>query len=103
MIEVYSRDGVFEAFHLNKKKNEGFLTTARHGYKKGGHGVFGRGREEWGVSPYPTTIGKCGGRIITVNTILVHRFAHFAEGGKLPPPTSTPYPPPPPSAYVGVW
>ena len=70
--------------------------------KRVGTGFFGgRGRNRGGP-PTPQPSENVGGRIITVNTIFMHSFAHFAEGGKLPPPTSTPYPPPPPSAYVGV-
>ena len=62
----------YGAFCFKQEKNEGFLTTARHGYKEGGHGVFQEGGEKWGLSPYPTTIRKCGrARIITV---LVHSF-----------------------------
>ena len=78
-------------FLIETRKKRWFFNDSAAWLQKGWARGFSGG-EEWGVSPYPTTIGKCGGRIITVNTILVHRFAHFAEGGKLPPPTSTPTP-----------
>ena len=46
-----------------QEKNEGFLTTARHGYKKGGHGVF-RGGGMGGCPPTPQPSENVEGELL---------------------------------------
>ena len=48
-----SNTGIFATSLIKQEKNEGFLPTARHGYKEGGHGVFRGGEGMGGVPPTP--------------------------------------------------